>query len=120
MSALRGRKYTMLSDISLARRKISNVTVVKDKNQYLLSMTTVQVFKTILLQAAFLIEWSSFYNVFSAGTHLAQSAYTLETVKQLRNKSYLLYHQLGLDCLCIKGYPSGSIMVLMSNTSAVR
>lgn len=29
MSALRGRKYTMLSDIILARRKISNVVSVK-------------------------------------------------------------------------------------------
>lgn len=32
MSTLRGRKYTMLSDISLARRKISNVPSVKDEN----------------------------------------------------------------------------------------
>lgn len=36
MSALRGRKYTMLSDISLARRKISNVSTVKNENQYLI------------------------------------------------------------------------------------
>lgn len=33
MSALRGRKYTMLSDISLARRKISNVETVKGEQQ---------------------------------------------------------------------------------------
>lgn len=33
MSALRGKKYTMLSDINLARRKISNVSTIKDDNR---------------------------------------------------------------------------------------
>lgn len=32
MSAFRGMKNTMLSDISLAKRKISNVDTIKEEN----------------------------------------------------------------------------------------
>lgn len=79
MSALRGRKYTMLSEIILDRRKISKVLNVKgDKCP----------------------------------------ACVPKVPRGLREERATFKSEAGGTSS--KGYPSGSIMVLMSNTSALR